>query len=66
MACAYGCILCNRCGKLTRLLKETGGAVRICPSCGTIPPDDSSRTCAKCGAPLPPALTAAPGIPSGS
>ena len=58
MGCAFGCNMCNKCGKFTELLKRKGK--RLCPGCRTVAPDDADF-CPECGRRLPPKFTA-PGV----
>ena len=48
----YACSLCNRCGRADEMKARFGK--RRCPSCNAIATDNAARTCARCGATLPP------------
>ncbi|MBQ3105880.1 MAG: hypothetical protein IJC51_00160 [Eggerthellaceae bacterium] len=61
MPCAFGCNMCNKCGKFTELLKRRG--TRLCPGCKVAVTGDAA-TCPECGRVLPPAFDRAPGVRS--
>ena len=61
MPCAFGCNMCNRCGKFTELLAQQGR--RFCPNCKTAAPDGAA-VCPECGRALPPPFERKPGVAS--
>lgn len=61
MPCAFGCNMCNKCGKFTDVLRMKG--TRLCPGCKVAAPPDATH-CPNCGRKLPPPMNRAPGVRS--